>query len=459
MKHHVQMKAEEGDLIAECALKHFSELPTRAKPRENCEWTVFAAIVAVRQDHPPRVVSSATGTKCTTNRMKGCVLHDSHAEVLARRGLMRTLWLELVGQTNSVESDKLLLEASTTSEKHRLRADTHLFLYVSDSPCGDASIYATGTEKDNVLFTGAKVIVSGNISDVQDTNHKLLEGTSVAREQTQELGKLRTKSGRSNLPSHLRSTSMSCSDKVALWGMIGLQGGLLSKYVDPIPLAGVIVSEDRRIQAEGGNDNSQRDALIRAIPERVQETLTSMGGGKCPVSDLPLVHITPKQFYCGKAAVVVTHVRKRKREEDTSNQENPKAPNSSTNSRSMSPSGMSMNWQGFNPTAIELVVGNRGIQQGKKPKTDKDICQLASRLCRFEFLRLKSKCDVVREQHEDGGKQSPGDASFKDYKHCKNEDVDLDWKTYKNKILSTGKFVGWIRNEEDGDFSNSSEQP
>lgn len=102
----------------------------------------------------------------------------------------------------------------------------------------------------------------------------------VAREQTQILSALRTKSGRSNLPPHLRSTSMSCSDKLCRWSILGLQGGLLSRWIPiPIVLSSICVSQDRRSfhkntdEEQDEKDAGQLQALQRAIPNRVKNAL------------------------------------------------------------------------------------------------------------------------------------------------------------------------------------------
>ena len=386
--------------IAKVALDHYHHnLPNKGKPRENNEWTVYAAIVATLRNSDDNddentavVISSATGTKCTAVKSETSqwILHDSHAEVLARRGLVRVLWHEIVNRSTQHRTAKSttpyrtlhLLETIPNSDKYQLRPGIKLHLYVSDSPCGDASIYplksdastsAIETQPNNktnnggLQFTGAKVIVSDATQiSVQDCGvQSCLDGSCVAREQVQLLGRLRSKSGRSNLKPERRSESMSCSDKIVRWSVLGLQGSALLHHLqEPIRLSSVIVSRDIR-----SDTSAQLDALQRAIPRRViavkdelskkQEDGTVIRG----VEDIPApaVHVIDQVFGSGKASsehARDTASRKRKRDEIGKKEK-----------AKLSPTGVCLNWN-IHDNDVELTVGARGIRQGKKPKND-----------------------------------------------------------------------------------------
>ncbi|CAM9548413.1 unnamed protein product [Ectocarpus sp. 4 AP-2014] len=461
-----------GDRVASAVVQQFDNLKPRGKPQGK-EWTVLAGIVA--QDTRTecctevaganssscsclRVVSLATGNKCVgTDKIPddGSVVHDSHAEVLARRALLLRLWRELHLQVSSSagrqqdvtvgerkgrgipsksgrsegrstpsssttaatvdahpqpplyggvlprEDDGriLLLERSPQAAdagacaSWRLKPYIRLHLYISDAPCGDASIYEQKRQAPNVggggsarcrggdgdrgndsrldgtprssppagsrsdderrgragndrgdakrarcaaataglsdavapsprpglpldeerscsaaslnpldfkppepevtigeklagqvqsmgaetmTFTGAKIIAAVKKRGAPDRSFSAYRNEEVGkadtadlvlridREQQQQVGALRIKSSRSNIREEGRTMSMSCSDKLAKWAFLGVQGGLLAPWVEPIFLSSIVVSADPRTDGPA----PLASALTRAIPGR-----------------------------------------------------------------------------------------------------------------------------------------------------------------------------------------------
>jgi hypothetical protein len=427
--------------------------------------------------------------------------------------------------------------ATTTTTKFQLRKELQLHLYISDSPCGDGSIYSVVDDKkdhdkddnnDNnnnggVQYTGAKVIVSQD-TRVDSTNcggaHQLLDGTNVAREEVQLLGKLRTKSGRSNLPAHLRSTSMSCSDKIVQWSILGLQGGLLSEnIVDPIRLTRVVVSRDPRVL-----EDAQLVALERAIPMRVQAVWDH-----CLAADdhehgrdrdhgmllIPSVHVVVSQvFDSGKAATAARSAKQQRQAADNNNATTVQANNNNNNTPNegktstkrkrggngptISPCGFALNWQQSesrssssccctttsntstsSSTPTEILVGARGIRQGKKPKSLEDYQKLASRLSRSELLQRQQQLQhvllVSSKGDDDDDEQQQQQPYYLDiaaavataatqtqttYQEFKSHYCSKKWRELKSNIIFKGRgpLVGWLVDKEDFAISISSDR-
>ena len=109
------------------------------------QYTITASFFLTHPSSPDcKVISVATGTKCLpTTRLpsRGEAVHDSHAEILARRGAIRW-FLEEIGRchhdtkdasSHMYQSDWIC--QSSQDGRYELRADVQIHLYVSTVPC------------------------------------------------------------------------------------------------------------------------------------------------------------------------------------------------------------------------------------------------------------------------------------------------------------------------------------
>lgn len=146
----------DAEAVVRAALEAYAQLPKHGKParRDNgvVEWTVFAAIVlslpactSSTSSSSPHVTSSllvpslGTGVKCLPAiRLPplGDTLHDSHAEVLARRGFVRWL-IDEAGCLVRGEAHSGVLEydrADGGEGRFALCEGVEVWLYVSALP-------------------------------------------------------------------------------------------------------------------------------------------------------------------------------------------------------------------------------------------------------------------------------------------------------------------------------------
>eukprot|EP00117_Sycon_ciliatum_P019470 scpid42890/ scgid17641/ tRNA-specific adenosine deaminase 1; tRNA-specific adenosine-37 deaminase len=142
-----------ADRIARACVHHYDRcLTKKGKPRDGVEWTPMAAVVGRYQDNSRDdlfVISMGTGSKCVgQNQMsgRGDLLHDSHAEVLARRGFVRFLLTEVRRLLTGDDTSVLCADHERSAEASgefacRVKPGVSFHFFTTQTPCGDASIY------------------------------------------------------------------------------------------------------------------------------------------------------------------------------------------------------------------------------------------------------------------------------------------------------------------------------
>jgi len=183
-------------------------------------------------------VSVATGTKHLDSEhwnapADGLRLVDSHAEVLARRALVRYLAAMVAKDAAGEES---------VFRDGVLREGVEFHLYVSTEPCGDARRFHAGA--------GSKRKHPGSALSIHCAN---LAHPEMGKLCTKILAGMGASPTDSSGTAAARRVSMSCSEKVLKWAVCGLQGSLLLSVLrEPVVLTSVVLGSDgsRRHHAE-----------------------------------------------------------------------------------------------------------------------------------------------------------------------------------------------------------------
>lgn len=219
------------DQIAMLSHQRFNALTTRIQ-HSLLGRKILATIVMRRGEGLGTVVSLGTGNRCVKGEelsLKGETVNDCHAEIISRRGFVRFLYSELLKHYDG--ADDSIFEPAEKN-KLQIKSDITFHLYISTAPCGDGALF------------------DKSCSEAGDE----VEGHQPLFENAKQ-GKLRTKveNGEGTIPVESsaivptwdgiqhgeRLRTMSCSDKILRWNVLGLQGAMLSHFLHPIYLKSI----------------------------------------------------------------------------------------------------------------------------------------------------------------------------------------------------------------------------
>lgn len=261
------------DRVAQCVLDAYRRHVAPLAPLQDGEWTIVAGIAVSDADGDDvRCVAIGIGLKCLASVYildSGEAVVDSHAEILAGRAF-RT-WLctsaeaALPGKAPAPDNGKSMKWINQNvdgSTRARIRIDPSLrfHLYTSEVPCGDASMESLDRnqtdEARQLNESKRKEYDTGRLND-ESAGESSEQGPVIrGRLDYSKVGILRTKPGRPDAPP---SFSMSCSDKIARWNVVGVAGKRLTDLLEaPIYLSTIIVGS-----------SYDHSALQRALFERL----------------------------------------------------------------------------------------------------------------------------------------------------------------------------------------------
>ncbi|XP_022896361.1 tRNA-specific adenosine deaminase 1-like isoform X2 [Olea europaea var. sylvestris] len=195
-----------GERVSAAALSIYNSLPKKGKPQGG-EVTVLAAFLLSNPSQELQVVALGTGTKCighSRRSSRGEVVNDSHAEIIARRALLRYFYMEIGCLTENFSNHRhnngrILLHGDEIAYsplhlgtdncgkgKYKLRPGWQLHLYISQLPCGDTSL-------SSQLFTSVGPL------EQRDKQHHSADHDSMTKEFSESSAMVNGNVGKFNL--------------------------------------------------------------------------------------------------------------------------------------------------------------------------------------------------------------------------------------------------------------------
>ncbi|XP_041119402.1 double-stranded RNA-specific editase 1 isoform X2 [Polyodon spathula] len=224
-----------ADSVSRLVVDKFSELTDNFTSPHARRKVLAGVVMTTGTDvKDAEVICVSTGTKCINGEYmsdRGLALNDCHAEIIARRSLIRYLYTQLEYFLSNKEEQQKSIFIRCERGGYKLKDNVQFHLYISTSPCGDARIFSpheAGMEDQGDRHPNRKA--RGQLRTKIESGEGTIPVRSSNTIQTWD-GVLQGE----------RLLTMSCSDKIARWNVVGIQGSLMSYFTEPIYFSSIIL--------------------------------------------------------------------------------------------------------------------------------------------------------------------------------------------------------------------------
>ena len=220
------------DTIAMLSLRAFMTLSNEVQDKFAGRKVIAAIVKRTYEDDTGVVVSIGSGNRCITGdrlTLDGKTLNDSHAEIICRRAFLLYIYSELEKFYSNMQS---IFEIGGLNGKLQTKDGISWHLYISTAPCGDGALFTPRESSQTYEGSASRAHAPLYTSKQQGLlRTKVEDGEGTIPVDTNDGPQTWDGILRGN-----RLRTMSCTDKICRWNVLGMQGALLSHIMEPIYL-------------------------------------------------------------------------------------------------------------------------------------------------------------------------------------------------------------------------------